>query len=259
MRDIITDINQIFFLKLVSSFPILIYALIVQKVKFFNLGKIDLSKLVSQFLEGVRIGFAFATNQINKNIGILLIASIIGMSAVANFKMSILLAFPMTIPSYLMASILIKSIKNVSENGRQQKYLANCKRIQILNIIIFIPNLFLVLIFNKFLPILTTNENYEINTIIAAAEVITLFVNNAFGPTNLLLHLQNQSMRVVKITIIGIALNLILSLLLISQFGLIGVIYGAFISTTVMQMIGRRANNEINVVKNGSIERIFDR
>ena len=121
MRDFITDINQIFFLKLVSSFPILIYALIVQKVKFFNLGKIDLSKLVSQFLEGVRIGFASATNQINKNIGILLIASIIGMSAVANFKMSILLAFPMTIPSYLMTSILIKSIKNVSENGRQQK------------------------------------------------------------------------------------------------------------------------------------------
>ena len=137
--------------------------------------------------------------------------------------------------------------------------LANCKRIQILNIIIFIPNLFVVLIFNKFLPILTTNENYEINTIIAAAEVITLFVQNAFGPTNLLLHLQNQSMRVVKITIIGIALNLTLSLLLISQFGLIGVIYGAFISRTVMQLIGRRANNEINVVKNGSIERIFDR
>ena len=64
---------------------------------------------------------------------------------------------------------------------------------------------------------------------------------------------------VVKITIIGIALNLTLSLLLISQFGLIGVIYGAFISRTVMQLIGRRANNEINVVKNGSIERIFDR
>lgn len=258
-RNYITDISQIFLLKLISSLPILTWVMFLHKVKLNNFGEISLSKLASQFWEGVTIGFASATNQINKNIGILLISYIVGMSAVADFKMSTLVAFPMTVPAFLMTSVLIKSIKNASENGQQTQYLINCRRIQRLNIYIFIPNLIVVVMFNKLLPLLTTNENYQINTVIAAAEVLTLFVQNAFGPTNLLLHLQDQSWRVVKITVLGILLNLSLSLLLIPEIGLIGVIFGAFISRTVMQLMGRRANNKINVVKNGSIERIFDR
>lgn len=253
----LTEIYQVFLLRTLASVFTVGYAFIRYRGKATPLKRATFPELMIELWESLKIGLSAAANQVYKNTGILLVASLLGYASVATYKVSILIAFPMTIPAFLMSAVLVKPIGKAITTGNQAGYAARCRQVQILNLAIAVPNVLVVLVFNSAVPYITSDPKFHIDTWVSLAEVVTLFIQNAFGPTNLLLHLQGRSWLVLSVTILGAALNLAVSFVLISQVGLIGAVIGTAISMTFIQTFGRVVNNRIGEVKNGSIERIF--
>lgn len=254
----ITEIHQIFFLRVISAILVIIYTIYKTSLNLEFRTIPNLRQTYLHFVEALKIGVASTSNQFNKNIGILLLGSILGFTAVADYKISILLAFPMTIPAFLMTSVLIRPIKRALLY-ETNNYLNKVRQIQYLNILLFLPSVVFILSFNTIVPLFTLNSKFIINEYIALAGVTTLFIQNMFGPTNLLLHMQDKSLLVLKVTSIGLLINGICSYILILQIGILGAIFGSFLSMTIIQVASRQINNRLNNIKNGSIDRLFTR
>ena len=254
----ITAIHQIFFLRVISGTLVIAYTIYKTSLKLEFRTLPNLKQTYLHFVEALKIGVASTSNQFNKNIGILLLGSIMGFAAVADYKISILLAFPMTIPAFLMTALLIRPIKRALSN-ETNNYLTQVRKIQYLNIILYLPSVILILSFNTIVPLLTLDTKFIINEYIALAGVTTLFIQNMFGPTNLLLHMQDKSLLVLKVTSIGLLINGFCSYILIYHIGILGAIFGSFLSMTIIQVISRQINNRLNNIRNGSIDRLFTR
>lgn len=254
----ITAIHQIFFLRAISAILVITYTIYKTSLNLEFRTIPNLKQTYLHFVEALKIGVASTSNQFNKNIGILLLGSILGFTAVADYKISILLAFPMTIPAFLMTSVLIRPIKRALLY-ETNNYLNKVRKIQYLNILLFLPSVVFILSFNTIVPLFSLNSKFIINEYIALAGVTTLFIQNMFGPTNLLLHMQDKSLLVLKVTSIGLLINGICSYILILQIGILGAIFGSFLSMTIIQVASRQINNRLNNIKNGSIDRLFTR
>jgi len=199
------------------------------------------------------------SNQLNKNVGILLLGALIGFAAVTDYKISILISFPMTIPAFLMTTVLIRPISDALTDKNTVKYTTTIRKIQCANILIYLPSVALVLYFNNLVTYLNFEAKFSVNEYVALTQLTTLFIQNMFGPTNLLIHMQNKSLTVLKIITLGLIINLIVSYIMILQIGIIGAVLGSLVSMTFIQIYGRHINNRLGVIQNGSVEKLFNR
>lgn len=253
----LSEIYQLFLLRSLASLIALGYAFSKNWETKAPLERLNFSDLFIDLRDSIKVGLSAAANQVYKNTGLLLVSFLLGYSSVASYKIALLVAFPMTIPAFVMSAILVRPINSAIRTGNQSDYEARCRNVQFLNIFVLVVNVVIGLVYNDFIAYITLDSKYLIDTWLTLAVVFSLFVQNAFGPTNLLLHLQGRSVLVLTVTVIGAGLNFIVAYLLIVQVGMIGAVVGTALSMTFIQTFGRVVNNRIGEVKNGSIERVF--
>lgn len=255
----ITEIHEIFLLRVASSILVIIYTIRTAQLNLDFTTVPPIKQTFLQFVDGLKVGIAAMSNQLNKNVGILLLGALMGFAAVTDYKISMLISFPMTIPAFLMTTVLIRPISRALSDNNTAKYMAKIRKIQYANILIFLPSVALVLYFNNLVTYFNYDSKFSVNEYVALTQLTTLFIQNMFGPTNLLIHMQNKSLTVLKITTLGLTINLIVSYFMILQIGIIGAVLGSLVSMTFIQMYGRHINNGLGVIQNGSVENLFKR
>ncbi|MDC1500154.1 polysaccharide biosynthesis C-terminal domain-containing protein [Octadecabacter sp.] len=253
----ISEVHEVFLFKVTSSFLVIVYTVVKTNIKLSFTKTSPITQTTAQFVDGLKVGIASVSNQLNKNIGILLLGSLMGFTAVTDYKISLLMAFPMTIPAFLMTTIMIRPIKLALTGHNKNNYKTKIIQVQYSNILIYLPSVILILYINNIVAYLNLESKFIVNEYIAFTQLTTLFIQNMFGPTNLLIHMQNKSLTVMKITTIGLAINIIVSYIMIIQIGIIGAVLGSLVSVAFVQVLGRHINNKLGVIQNGSVEILF--
>ena len=197
------------------------------------------TSLLQTYKEALLVSLASSLNLLNKKLDILMIGLLLSAVAVADYRISVLMAFPLTVSAFLNSIFLTAPLTRLIKNdGEGEKRVRNLMRkMHIFNLAISVAYIVLLVLFGELLITLVFGADYVAALQPAIVLCFSVVVAYFAGPNVLYINLAGESHRLPKLITFGIVVNAALNVILLSAFGIIGAAYATLISAILVNLL----------------------
>lgn len=190
---------------------------------------------VKSLLEAIKLGFSMSINRCLSVTDVLVISSLLGLSSIAQYKLSVIPLAVMTIPSFLNVSMLYGNLQQALSGESIGDLKEKLRNIYVVNLMLLTLCLLGLIVYSFLISKFEIPNKMHIDVSITVIGVVGYFIWNCFGPTNATLILLNAENFLLKLNIILVISNVIVSYYSIFLIG----IDGPIISTMIMMIFSQ--------------------